>query len=171
MADAARTTAAMLVIVWLGLLVLTDGPPAVATVAMVPYALLLLLGASLLYPLACRGGLRGLAAVGAALSIPALWIAKECWAMSRIYEPGEALYYAVNPIALGLVSAAAAQIAVADLLLARRRTGRWVPRRAAVATLLAITIAALTTLLALRGRDPTAVFWSYVSLHRDLFGR
>lgn len=155
---------------WLALLALAAGPPAVASVALVPYGTLLLLAPSVAYPLARRGGARGPAAALAALAVPVLWIGKECLAMSRVYSAGEALYYALNPLALGLLAAAAAQIAVADLVIARRRAGHWVARPAALRTLALLAAAALAAALALRGHDATAVFWLYVAGHRWLFG-
>lgn len=160
-----------LVLAWLGGLAVVDHASApVATLVMPLYAAIIVLGAAGVYPaMRRRGAGVGVAAAGA-LAVPLLWIAKECRAMSRLYTPGEAAYYAVNPVALGLLAAAAAQMAAAELLLRRRRTGRWSVRNGPGFLLMAITLIAGLAALVTRHAGPTSVFWTYVQGHRRLFG-
>ena len=90
--------------------------------------------------------------------------------MSRLYTPGEAAYYALNPVALGVLTAAAVQMAAAELVLRRLRTRRWSFRNGAGLLLVGVALGAGLVALATRRSGPTAVFWTYVAGHRRLFG-
>lgn len=162
---------AALVLAWLGGLAVVDRASSrVATVVMPLYAAILVLGAAAVYPAMRRRGAGVGVATAGALAVPLLWIAKECWAMSRLYTAAEAAYYALNPVALGLVAAAAVQMAAAELILRRRRTGRWSFRNGAGLALGAVAIAGVLVAFAVRRVGSTAVFWAYVQGHRRLFG-
>jgi hypothetical protein len=160
----------VLILAWLGSLTVVDsGSTTAASLALVPYVASLLLGAAAVYPaMRRRGAGIAVAAVGGFV-VPILWIAKECWAMARLYTPGEAAYYALNPVALGLVTAAAVQMAAAELVVRRVRTGRWSFRNGAGLVLATIAVAAGVVAGAIRHTGPTAVFWAYVQGHRRLF--
>jgi hypothetical protein len=144
-------------------------PPAAANVAGVVYAASLVLGPSLVYPWARRGGLAPSGAVAAALAVPLLWLAKECWAVGRVFGIGEALYYAFNPLAVGILVAAALQMAVAELLLRRIDGGRWQLANAAGLVVAGIALLAAAYGVAAARSDATIIFWAYIALYRRLF--
>lgn len=156
--------------VWAVSLALYDlAPASVAAVAIVPYCVSLVLGPSFVYPTMRRRGSGVALSTVAAAAVPALWMAKECWEMSRVYTVGEALYYALNPIALGLYWAIAVQISVTELLL-QRRSRRRVLRNGAGLTLGVAGVVAAAVVLVMYTYDPTVIFWTYVGIHRWLFG-
>ncbi len=159
-----------LLLLWLATLAAVDLAPApVAGGAMLPYAAVLLLGAAVVHPAMRRRGASVACAAAGALLMPTLWVAKECWAMGRLYTPAEAFYYAFNPVALGVLAVATVQISAAELILRRRRAGRWSFRNGAGLTLAAITLAAALVAVVAWRSGPTAVFWTYVAMHRRLF--
>jgi hypothetical protein len=165
-------TPAIVFAVWAISLALYDlGPPLVGTIAIVPYCATLVLGTSFAYPaMRRRGNGVALSTVAAAL-VPALWMAKECWAMSRMYTVAEALYYALNPIALGLYWVIAVQISVAELLLQRRHGRRWAALHSGAGLTLGVAgAAAVFVALVIYTHDATVIFWTYVDIDRWLFG-
>jgi len=132
------------------------------------FAVFLVGGPSLLYPWLRRRG-SGVAGAGAgALCTPLVWLAKECAAVGRLFGVGPGLYYAVNPIAFGLLTAGAVQMAVAEIVLGRR-AGNAAPRGAWTILLAVAALAAGYAALVAR-RDPTMPFWLYVEGYRRLFG-
>jgi hypothetical protein len=141
----------------------------VANAAFFPYAAILLLGPGVVYTCVRRGGETPRTALGFALAIPALWYAKEFYRLTGVFSVGEALYYALSPISLGVFGAAALQVALAELLELRRRSGRWQPARAPLLTL--GVIAALGLGAAIVGHDSGGrdVFYGYIALYRILF--
>jgi hypothetical protein len=150
-------------------LVYEHASPRVADLAIVPYAFCLVLGPALVYPAVRRGGGSAGAAAAWALLVPALWLAKEMARVTAVFSVAEALYYAMNPIALGLYAAAALQMAVAELAIRRARAGAWRFAGWPAATLatLAVLGAAATAVGAdSGGRD---IFYGYVALYRALF--
>jgi hypothetical protein len=144
--------------------------PAVASVAIVPYAASLLLGPSLVYPWLRGAGASGGRAVAASLLVPALWLLKEGYRVTAVFSIREAVYYAFNPISLGLFAAAAVQMALAELLRRRAHSGRleWASGPAAV--LAAILVLGLVFAVAARGSGGREVFYAYIALYRHLFG-
>ena len=146
---------------------LAPGP--VATVVGPLYAATLVLSPALVYPWSRRHGLTPAGAAAAALAVPLLWVMKECAAMARVFSAGEALYYALNPLALGVLTAAALQMAVAELLLRRAATGRWRVANGAGATVAVIALLAATYGVLAARYDPTLIFWAYIDGYRWLF--
>jgi GNAT superfamily N-acetyltransferase len=162
---------AIVLAVWAISLALYDlAPPLVGTIAIIPYGATLVLGASFVYPSMRRRGNGVALSTVAATLVPALWMAKECWAMSRMYTVGEALYYALNPIALGLYWAIAVQISVAELLLQRRHRRRWALWSGAGLTLAVAGAATVFVAVVAHTHDATVIFWTYVDIDRWLFG-
>lgn len=164
--------AALVLVAWLASLALVDlvPSPGVADIALPVYASLLLLGPSFVYPVARRRGAGAGAAIAGALLVPVLWTVKECAAVARLYSFGEGLFYALNPLSLGLFGAVAVQVSVAEIALRRLRNGRWQAAGWPAALLACIALQAVLVLLATRRSGPTAVYWGYVGLHRWLFG-
>jgi hypothetical protein len=157
-------------IVGLSFAAYNTAPPAVANVVVFVYAGSLVLGPSVIYPWLRGGGASaGRAAVGS-LFVPLLWIVKECLAVSRVFGFAESLYYAFNPLALGLMFAAALQMSVAELLARRRRHGRWEVRNGAGLPLVVLGVVAASFALVAVREDPSYVFWVYIEIYRRLFG-
>lgn len=156
--------------VWLTILALAvAAPPAIAEGALVGHFAVLVGGAALVYPrMRSRAAGVGASVLGAFL-VPTLWITKETCAMHRLYTLGEALFYALNPVALGILTAAAVEMAVAELVVRRRRTGHWQLANGAGLALTMIAVAAAGVGYVIVRHGPTIVFWSYVGLHRRLF--
>ncbi len=143
-------------------------PPPVADVAILPYAALLLLAPAFVHPWLRAHGVSLAASAGAALALCLGWIAKELWAISAVYSPGETLFYALNPVPLGLFTASVFQIAVAELCLRQRRS---LPLRGPALVVAAILLLGLGVALAARGSGGREIFYGYVALHARLFPR
>lgn len=144
-------------------------PPAIAGWAIFPYAACLVLGPSLVYPALRRRGVPAARAVAGGLALPLLWLAKEGYRVTAVFSPAEALYYSLSPISLGLFGAAAAQMAVAELVIARRRSGRWRLAGGAGATLAALALLAAAAGAVGRESGGREIFYGYIALYRILF--
>lgn len=156
---------------WLAILAVAAGTPRmIAEGALMAHAAVLVGGAAVVYPTMRRRAASIGASVCGALLVPTLWIAKEVVAMRRLYTLGEALFYALNPVALGLLTAAALEMAIAELAIRRRPTGRWQLANGAALTLSVIAVATAGMTCVILRYGTTIVFWSYVGLHRWLFG-
>jgi hypothetical protein len=145
-------------------------PAAVANVAIVPYAATLLLGPTLIYPSMRTADAPIASAVRASLWTPALWVAKECWAASKVFTPAETAYYALNPLALGLLVAAATQMALCELVLRLLRGPKIRLASGPLPILLVVACLAAGYVAAARGHGETFVFYAYIDLYRRLFG-
>jgi hypothetical protein len=143
--------------------------PAIADLVGPLYGASLVLSAGFVYPWSRRRGLQPAGAAAAGLAVPLLWVAKECWAVGRVFSIAEALYYAFNPLALGVLVAAALQMAVAELWLRRSATGRWQIANGAGLTIAVIAILAGAYGVVAARSDPTRIFWAYIALYRWLF--
>ena len=117
-----------------------------------------------------RGG-RGSTAALAAAAIPAAWMAKECYETALVFGAAPALYYAFNPIHVGLVSWEAVSLAAVELVLRRRRAGRWIAGGVPGAVCAGFLLLALTTAVFIRLRGALGVFDLYLAGFRWLFGR
>ncbi len=171
MAEAARTwaVAALVPAVAVGSCSLYEaGPPAVANAAFLPYAALLLLAPALVHPWLRSHGVAVAPAAAASLSLAVGWLAKELWAVSAVYPIAETLFFALNPVPLGLLLASTFQIAVAELWI-RSRSGA--PRRGPAAVVGAILLLGALVAVAARGSGGREIFYAYVALHAHLFGR
>jgi hypothetical protein len=147
--------------------VMRTAPPAIAGGSALVYAACLVFGPGVVYVVLRRRGAPARRAVAGALLVALLWLAKECWAIWNVFGWREAVYYAVNPLALGLLTAAALQMALAEILLRRARERRWQVVNGAGAVVLAVALlAAAYASVALR-HDASYIFWVYVSIHRD----
>lgn len=145
-------------------------PSAVATWTAVPYALVLALGPGFAYAAARSAGASAGWATAAGLAAPLLWLAKEMHRVAAVFGPAETLFYAFNPLSAGVFVFAGLQMAVVELALRRRRTGRWrlVSGPGAVVAGVA-TLAALAFAFG-RGNGGREIFYGYVALYRWLFG-
>lgn len=144
--------------------------PAVAEWAALPYATALLLAPAWAYPLLRRRGAAAGRAVAGALALPLLWLAKEGWRMSAVFGLGETLFYALNPVCLGLFAWSGLQIAAGELALRRARGGRWELASAPGLYLVGVLAAAALGGLLFRGDDANLLFYAYIALYRHLFG-
>lgn len=138
-------------------------PRAVAEVAIVPYTACLVLGPSWVYPRLRRRGASAGATVAASLLTPLAWLGKEAVRVSAVFGPAETLYYAFNPVSLGVFTAAATQMAGWELAVGRaRRTPVLV---------LTLVLAAAALFFALAGDSGgRELFYGYIALYRRLFG-
>jgi hypothetical protein len=144
-------------------------PRAIAEPAIVPYAAILVLGPSLVYPwLRRRGAAPSRAALACGL-VPAAWLAKELYRVSGVFSAAEALYYATNPLALGLFTAGALQMAVWELCLERARAGRWRPRSGAGLVVAAVLLLAGGFALAAGDSGGRDFFYAWIDVYRALF--
>lgn len=144
--------------------------PAVANVAIYAYGITLILGPSLLWPwLRLRGASTAQAAV-ACLVVPSVWMSKECVAVGRVFSAGEAAYYAVNPLSLGLLAAVAVQAAVCELVLQRAQKGQWQPFSGAGAVVLGAIAVGTAYALVARAYGVTAAHYAYLEVYRWIFG-
>lgn len=145
-------------------------PAAIAYWAGLAYAACLVLGPAVVYPWMRRRRFSGSAATAAALCVPVLWLAKECVAVGRVFGIAAGVYYALNPLAAGLLVAAALQMAIAELALRRVRRGRWEMVGAPAAVVAAVAALGGAYALVAWRWDATFVFWLYISGYRWLFG-
>jgi len=145
-------------------------PAAVADVAILPYAAALLLGPALVYSSMRTADASIGSAVRASLWTPALWLTKECWAVSKVFTAAETAYYALNPLALGLLVAAATQMALCELVLRLLRGPKIRLASGPLPILLVVACLAAGYAAAARDDGGTFVFTAYIDLYRRLFG-
>ena len=157
------------VVAILSLIAYNTAPPSIANFVIFLYAGSVVLAPSIVYPWLRHTGRTVGKAIAGSLFVPLLWVAKECFLMSPLFSAGESLYYAFNPLALGLFFAAALQMAVSELGLQRLRLGSWDLRNGAGLTLLLLfALAGSYAMIAWR-EDPSYIFWVYIDIHRRLF--
>lgn len=142
-------------------------PVRIANVAILVYAVCLVLAPAGLYPWLRSRGAGSIAAGAGALVVLAAWLAKELVAVSATYPLPETLFYALNPVCAGLFVFALLQMALAELVL-RRRRGR--PLRGPALLVAAILFAAAALAVAARGNGGRELFYAYAALHARLFG-
>ena len=138
-----------------------------AEIAIVPYALCLVLGATPVYA-ALRSRRGAATAASAALVLPLLWLVKEMQRVAAVFGPGPALYYALNPLSVGLFCGVALQLAGVELVRRRRRgeggLGGWPG-----VVLGGIALLALGAWLVGRDSGGRDLFYGYVAVYRALF--
>jgi hypothetical protein len=145
-------------------------PPAVADVVIYVYAFTLVAGPACVW-LWLRGhGAAAAPALAGSLLVPIVWIIKECLAVGQIFSRGEALYYAFNPLALGVLAAVALQLALAELVLRRVRTRRWQISGAPVLVLAVLLLLGVAYAIAAQTYGVTAAHYAYLAGYRVLFG-
>ena len=160
-----------LLVIAVGTFVLYNtSPPAVANVAAIPYAISLACGPLLVYPWLRRRRISARKATAAALGVPVLWLVKECYNAGTVFGFRETIYYAFNPIALGLFAWAALQLAAAEIVIQRLETGRWRFASGAGAVLLVVALLGALYIPIARRHGVTAIFYAYIALYRYLFG-
>ncbi len=161
-----RLPVALVSLTGLSWAVYQSAPPRIAELAIVPYTACLIFGAGLAYPAARRAGAGTAGALLAGLAIPTLWLGKEMVRVTAVFPAGQALYYALNPLSVGIFVAAWSQMAVAELCLQRRSGARagW-----PVAVLLGV--AALAAAAWVVGHDSGGrdLFYGYIAGYRRLF--
>jgi hypothetical protein len=144
-------------------------PPAVADVAIVPYAVILLLGPVFVYSRSRRAGSAGRGALALAMIVPVLWLAKELWRVSGVFPIAQTAYYAFSPISMGVFCAAAGSIAIAEIVL-RRAGGEGLRLRGApgvtLGVILLLAIGAAAVGYESGGRE---IFYGYIALYGKLF--
>lgn len=145
------------------------GPRAVAEIAIFPYAASLVLGPSLVYPWLRRAGAGTGRAVAASLIVPALWLLKECYRVAGVFSTAEALYYASNPLSLGLLTGCALQMALGELCLERARGGRWRLASGAGLVVAAVLVLAGAFVLVAGDSGGRDLFYAWIALYRRLF--
>jgi hypothetical protein len=153
-----------------GYVAFNTAPAAAAGVAFYFYAASLILGPLLVYPWMRSVGAGPGRAVLGSLVAPLLWLAKEMYAVRSIFGTAQALYYGLNPLALGLFAGAALQTSVAELILLRTRNGRWQLLNGAGAVVLLVAALGAAYAVAARLSDPTILFWLYIEGYRKIFG-
>lgn len=153
-----------------GFLATDFGPPAVATWTAIPYALALVLGPGYAYTVSRRAGAAGAPAAVAGLAAPLLWLLKEMYRVSAVFGPAPTLFYALNPVSAGLFTFAALQMAGVELVLHRRRTGRFSLFSGPGAILAGVALLAAAAFAFGRGNGGREIFYGYIALYRWLFG-
>jgi len=145
-------------------------PRAVAEGAIVPYAALLALAPAFVYPWLRRRGARPGPAAAGALAVYAAWLVKEGLRVGRLYGLGGALYYAANPLSVGILLFLSLQMAGAELVRRRLATGRWRPLGGAGVVLagVAAVVGAMAAVAATS--DPSNLFYAYIDLYARLLG-
>jgi len=145
------------------------GSPEVADRVIFAYAAVLLVGPGLVYAvLRCDGASSRRSAL-VALGIPGLWLAKELWRTSAVHPLAETLYYALNPIALGVYSAALVPMALVEVGLRRRCEGVWRPGGWPGAVLAAFALLAAAAAAVGANSGGRQIFYDYVAVYRAIF--
>lgn len=146
-------------------------PPGVASAAVAVYAASLLVGPSAVFAVLRRGGSRAGRAAAAALGIPLLWLAKELVRVTAVHPLAESLYYALNPVAVGVYCAALVPMALVETELRRRegatlreRLRGWPGR-----VLWAFALLAVAAVVVGHDNGGREIFYGYVALYRLLF--
>ena len=144
-------------------------PLAVANVGMVVFGITLVLGPSIVYPLVRRTGLPAAGATAWALVLPLIWVAKECIATARVHGAAAGLFYAGNPVAVGLLVGAACQASAWELGLRRVAEGRWRFANPAGGVLVTVLVMGALIGFLTHADGGRAVFYWYMALYRHLF--
>jgi hypothetical protein len=145
--------------------------PALAHRVVPVYAACLVAGPSLVYPWMRAWGASAAAAGAGAWLVPCAWLVKEGWRITAVFSVPEAVYYAFNPLALGLYVAVLFQIGVWELVMRRPWNRGWrLARGPALALLALLGLSAALSLLG-RGSGGSEVFYAYSALHARLFDR
>lgn len=143
--------------------------PPMADAMGVAYAAYLLAGPSVIYVAARRAGAPARRSLLLTLGVPLLWLAKELWRVTAVHPVAEALYYALNPVSLGVFSVALVPAAAIEIGLRRRRTGAWRPGGWPGLTLAAFVLLAASAAVAGHGNGGRELFYAYIRLYRFLF--
>jgi len=143
---------------------------AVAEVVIVPYAATLALAPAALYPWLRSRGAGPAAASAGALCVYLAWLVKEGVRIERLYGLGGALYYALNPLSLGLALFLVLQIALTEIGVRRRRTGRWVLGGGPAWALAGVALVGGAMAAVALGSAPQELFYTYVEGYELLFG-
>jgi hypothetical protein len=132
------------------------------------YAVCLLAGPCLTYAALRRTDGDAGRAAAFALGIPLLWLAKELHRVTGVHPPLESLYYALNPVSVGVFGAAVVPMALVEVA---RRRGRGVRRLAGWPGVTLGVFVALAVAAAIVGHDNGGreIFYGYVALYRWLF--
>jgi len=143
---------------------------AVAEVAILPYAASLGLAPAFLYPwLRSRGAGAG-ATIAGSLCVYLAWLVKEGVRIERLYGLGGAVYYALNPLSLGICLLLVLEMAVAEILVRRRREGRWRFGGGPAWALAAVGGVGGAMAGVALGSAPQELFYTYVAGYELLFG-
>jgi len=134
------------------------------------YALSLLVGPACVWLWMRNRDASMLQALLGCLLVPVAWVLKECVAVGQFFSPAEALYYAFNPLVVGLFAAVALQVAVGEVLLRRVRTGRWQILGGPGLVIGVILLLAATYAVTARTYGVTAAYYAYIAGYRALFG-
>jgi len=143
---------------------------AVAEVVIFPYAASLALAPAFLYPwLRSRGAGAG-ATVAGSLCVYLAWLLKEGVRIERLYGLGGAAYYALNPLSLGIALLLVLQMALAEILVRRRREGGWRLGGGPAWALGAVALIGGGMAAVALGSAPQELFYTYVQGYELLFG-
>jgi hypothetical protein len=134
------------------------------------FAIALVFGPSLLYPVLRLRGASSRAAIPAGLLLATVWTALECYRTAQVFSIGEGLYYALNPLMQGFATVLALQIALWEIAVRSIRRSPRALRGWPVGVL--ATVAAFWTAVGIAnyGRDVTAIHYAYIEGYRRLFG-
>jgi|GEM_PF-4739433 len=143
---------------------------AVAERVIALYAASLVLGPSLVYPWMRARGASGRGALLGSLLVPVAWLIKEGYRITASFTVAEAFYYALNPLAQGLFAGVALQLALWEIALRRKRTGRWRLDGAPGMALCSVALYAGLLRWVASTWGPAQIFYSYVALHPRIFG-
>jgi hypothetical protein len=146
------------------------GPPWLANIVFFPYVFSLALGPSIIYPQLRRLRASTSQAVAASLCVPLLWLLKECYAFSAVFNFWETVYFVFNPLSLGFFTWVVLQMAMAELFLRRAWHGKWELVNGPALVAAAIFILGGSFGFLARGNNGTIAYYLYVDLYRVLFG-
>jgi len=143
---------------------------AVAEVVIFPYAAGLGLAPAFLYPWLRSRGAGGAASVAGSLCVYLAWLVKEGVRIERLYGLGGAAYYALNPLSLGIALLLVLQMALAEILVRRRREGRWRPGGGPAWALGAVALVGGAMAAVALASAPQELFYTYVEGYELLLG-
>jgi hypothetical protein len=146
------------------------GSPVLAHRIFALYAGCLVVGPALAYAALRHGGSGAGTAALCALGVPVLWLAKELHRVTAVHPLLESLYYALNPVSVGVFGAAAVPMALVEIGWRRRRLGRWRPAGWPGVVLAAFALLAVVAGVVGHDSGGREIFYAYVAFYRVLFG-
>lgn len=145
-------------------------PPGVAAHAIYPYAACLALGPYLVYSWMRRRGASPAAAAAGTAVVPVAWLVKEGYRITGVFGIADALYYALNPLALGIYLATLFQLALWEIALRRPWSATGRRARGPLVLLAGVLLCGAALGLAAYESGGSEIFYTFVAIHARLLG-
>ncbi|MFH1139450.1 MAG: hypothetical protein V1816_25485 [Pseudomonadota bacterium] len=145
-----------------------------AVFCVVMMGLLIVFGATLIYPATFFRGASWRERVMACLITPFLWIVKELFMMPDCYSLAEKLFYAINPLFLGAIFLTVLQMGLAEIVcrvMAKRKFRSYTGQVFGAAPIMAIIVSMIALYFFNVWGNRVGYWYVHQGLYQDLFMR